>query len=695
MAFLGGLITGTAKGISDRHAEARKYTQEQKIQDTRIQGEAKARQEQSKLDEQLSTRKLATQYKLDTIKGSSAPWAQKRAQLKDVFKESGASDGDAENYVKSLDPLGTLHDTALSQGVPVNKAPGTDNGEIDPEEYGNHLGSAMSQHTLNGGDPKQLDLQPHLPTLLGHMARTGAQAQPAQPAPQGQVQSTATFGQPGAPPGGAQGPDSPTPAPQSQGNQGNPDNSAPQPSSPSSGTEVPAQMAQAVPERDPYYGAIDLQKARELADITAGAGSARDVAKIKAQNQERLKREQGEIEMMQKMQGASAKGRPQHSYTELGSNGPTQHFDAGRNAGMVSGADIEEEFEHGGDGAASIDHSPNSLYMRREFPKAGAVEYHKVNNFGSYTQPVPDQNSPTGFSRIPLSKTGGVLGAGIPSAPPASQTTRQTSRDVPFFDPNTGQRSTQQVQTTSGPVNPGGALPNLPPPPPGRTRLNDGNPAPTSPIPSRPTDVTPPGVSALADVIQNDFTTGQAMLKNYPPRSPMRIAVQNEVNRRMAAGEGPVPVFLGTNARNQVQQAKLMGPEIDATAKEIDRISDKLGPVLGRWNDFLAHKVGTGDPDFQKLYGDLSLIKSKVSQIHFGSQSGIQAVERFDRIMSAEKMDAATLKAGLSSLSQILKLYGSLNVTTGAAMAEGGAHSATPKTAVPPPTRKSLGEIFK
>ncbi len=455
--------------------------------------------------------------------------------------------------------------------------------------------------------------------------------------------------------------------------------------------QAPKSDAQVRLEQEKQTGRSDIQAMKgNTAENVQGLRNEGAVNTAGAKESARLKREQEEIKMFQEQEGLG--DRPLHYVNELTPTGIRRKVDRPISSGVVSGANIPLETEHSGEGAQQIDHSPQAFYKVWKYAH-GETEFQRV-------------------------------------AAPAAQQDR--SREVREVNPNTGERETQILR--SGPqaqrpsvVNPyigangqsfnvgtvhsrmvegdqpTGQLPPPPPPPPNGApyaRTNSqgqlgvepgqagqpGSATPATPLPQRAAPTVDPNIAAIADVIQNDFTTGQAMLKNYPPRSPMRIAVQNEVNRRMAAGQGPTPVFLGITARNQVQQAKLMGPEIDMTAKEIDRIKDKLGPVMGRWNEFLVGKVGSGDADFQKLRSDLSLIKSKVSQIHFGSQSGVQAVERFDKIMNSDKMDAETLKAGLSSLSQILKLYGTLNITSGAAMAEGGANSnsrPTPGTPVP------------
>lgn len=75
----------------------------------------------------------------------------------------------------------------------------------------------------------------------------------------------------------------------------------------------------------------------------------------------------------------------------------------------------------------------------------------------------------------------------------------------------------------------------------------------------------------------------------------------------------------------------------------------KLGPIASRWNDFLAGKVGAGDPDYAALRAKMGLSSTKLMQAHVGSRGGAFMLEHFEDLANAGKMDGPTLKAGVSS----------------------------------------------
>lgn len=116
---------------------------------------------------------------------------------------------------------------------------------------------------------------------------------------------------------------------------------------------------------------------------------------------------------------------------------------------------------------------------------------------------------------------------------------------------------------------------------------------------------------------------------------------------------------LSTQSLNTGEMASTVSEHIPNVRNQIDSLekSKKLGPLGGRWSEFMAGTYGAGDADYQKLYSDISLIKSGLSKVHFGARGGQQALERFDKILSADKMDKATLVGGLNSVEEWLNGY--------------------------------------
>lgn len=300
---------------------------------------------------------------------------------------------------------------------------------------------------------------------------------------------------------------------------------------------------------------------------------------------------------------------------------------------------------------------------------------------------VIDESSPTGYSYAITDSAGNLIPEKfVKGAPqPRGLVEHQSVRQQIVEDPITHEKTLVDIHSSNKPVlpdrttppaaNPSGAAllgtSGYPPEPPTNAQARAQAATPSTPLPSAPapaqaaprplfpSSIDPAEISALADMAQNDFATYEKLLKQQP--KPIQAAAAKEVRRREVAGEGVKPVFLGTQVRNQALNANEMLPVFPRVNAQIDALdkAGKLGPIAGRWQDFLAGRVGAGDPEYAALASDISLLKGKVSQIHFGSNAGVQAVQRFDKILGADKMDAPQLKASLGSLFKILSIYGS------------------------------------
>lgn len=92
--------------------------------------------------------------------------------------------------------------------------------------------------------------------------------------------------------------------------------------------------------------------------------------------------------------------------------------------------------------------------------------------------------------------------------------------------------------------------------------------------------------------------------------------------------------------RSRGQLADGMLNEIPRIKAEIAQDADLLGPLSGRWNEFIAGKVG-GDPDdpnygrYQALRTDMLLLSSGAAKMHLNS---VRAVDEFNRLAATGKM---------------------------------------------------------
>jgi len=103
---------------------------------------------------------------------------------------------------------------------------------------------------------------------------------------------------------------------------------------------------------------------------------------------------------------------------------------------------------------------------------------------------------------------------------------------------------------------------------------------------------------------------------------------------------------------------------IDTIKTEIAKLegAGKLGVVASRWNQFLNEKPGTGDPAFNQLRDNFSLLRSAVARVHGGARGGSSPymMEYMKNLADTGKMDPNILKSSLGVFQDWLEGYASM-----------------------------------
>lgn len=126
--------------------------------------------------------------------------------------------------------------------------------------------------------------------------------------------------------------------------------------------------------------------------------------------------------------------------------------------------------------------------------------------------------------------------------------------------------------------------------------------------------------------------------------------------------------------RNVAAQAALVHEQTPHMLSEIDRLKDSLGPVMGRWNDFMQGKAGLDNPDFAGLRADLLMYSSAVALMHARGRLPENLRAEFEHAINAPKQSPENLKA-------VIKRIDDWTGKNAAAM--GGKSSATPSSGAP------------
>lgn len=95
-------------------------------------------------------------------------------------------------------------------------------------------------------------------------------------------------------------------------------------------------------------------------------------------------------------------------------------------------------------------------------------------------------------------------------------------------------------------------------------------------------------------------------------------------------------------------QTNPMGAGITQLINDLDR-RGMLGPLAGRFNEFMAGTWGQGDPEYQALRTKLDLSNTLLASVHTGSRGGWNLIDNFKNLADQGKLSGAALKAAYGS----------------------------------------------
>ena len=113
------------------------------------------------------------------------------------------------------------------------------------------------------------------------------------------------------------------------------------------------------------------------------------------------------------------------------------------------------------------------------------------------------------------------------------------------------------------------------------------------------------------------------------------------------------------STRTQAQMAAGLLDHVDTIKQEIANLGaqGKLGPLNGRFNEFMAGKIGNGDPDYVSLRTSLGLFQTALMKAHVGSRGSEMMMHHFQNLIDAGKMSPESLDAAMGSITQYLNTY--------------------------------------
>jgi hypothetical protein len=130
-----------------------------------------------------------------------------------------------------------------------------------------------------------------------------------------------------------------------------------------------------------------------------------------------------------------------------------------------------------------------------------------------------------------------------------------------------------------------------------------------------------------------------------------------------------------TNQRTAAGRAETviaMAPEV---LSRIDAVGSQMGPIAGRWNDFMQGKVGAPNEQFAALRSDLLMMSSAVALAHAQGRLPENLRQEFDHAINAPNQTPENLKATINTMIPWLQQVQSQGERPGAQPA---AHTAAP-----------------
>jgi len=157
-----------------------------------------------------------------------------------------------------------------------------------------------------------------------------------------------------------------------------------------------------------------------------------------------------------------------------------------------------------------------------------------------------------------------------------------------------------------------------------------------------PRPIPPPNAAGAVTMIVPG-PDGQQRVERLSPGQVVAPGAQT------AAGVNAVntPTTQQRTAAGRAETVVAMAPEV---MSRIDALAPKLGPIEGRWNEYMQGKIGMNDPDFAALRSDLLMMSSAVALAHAQGRLPENLREEFDRAINAPTQTPANLKATIQTM---------------------------------------------
>lgn len=134
----------------------------------------------------------------------------------------------------------------------------------------------------------------------------------------------------------------------------------------------------------------------------------------------------------------------------------------------------------------------------------------------------------------------------------------------------------------------------------------------------------------------------------------------SQENAKLKASMQNDPNALTNAMKTQKQQAQATLPEIEKAQDETEKVAGLLGPVQGRWNDFMQGKVGAPSPEFAHYADEIGMISTAVTLAHARGRMSNELFEHFQKMFDAGKQSPENMIQALNVAHEWLSGYANM-----------------------------------
>ena len=107
---------------------------------------------------------------------------------------------------------------------------------------------------------------------------------------------------------------------------------------------------------------------------------------------------------------------------------------------------------------------------------------------------------------------------------------------------------------------------------------------------------------------------------------------------------------LTSPTRSMIEMAPTVKGFVDKISKLVEEEANGLGPLKGRWNEFMTGKVGAPNPEYAKMRTDVTLLRSALLKMHVGSRGSQVMLQEFRDVLDQGKDSPENMLAALGEI---------------------------------------------